>query len=306
QLRRILPTVAPPPPAPDPTPDREPLAGEEGDAGEGLGDVPGRREAAFGHGDDGRWWARMLLPPDEGALVEKALEASRDALFRLRRPDADPAGAQDAVGWCDAVVHLAEAALGNIEGSGRPPADRFQVVVHVDADDPDRARLHLGPALAASLGHYLACDATGRVVAERHGTPVHVFARRRSVDDRLRALVEHRDGGCRVPGCGRRRGLHVHHLRHWEDGGLTVPSNLCSLCPGHHRLHHAGRLGIAGDPTTADGLVFTDHRGRPIRGPSPVPPGGPPAEAAAALGLPAPRWEPPLGEALDAKWITWS
>ncbi|MGH9152280.1 MAG: DUF222 domain-containing protein, partial [Acidimicrobiales bacterium] len=262
QLRRILPTVAPPPPVPDPTPDRQPLAGEEGDAGAGLGDTPGRREVAFGNGEDGRWWARMLLPPDEGALVQTALEAARDSLFRARHPGGDGDEPADTVGWADAVVHLADAALSGIEGTGRLPADRYQVVVHVDADHPDRARLHLGPLLPGSLRDYLSCDATGRVVAERHGTPVHVFARRRTVDDRLRRLVEQRDGGCRVPGCGARRGLHVHHLEHWEDGGLTIPSNVCSLCPAHHRLHHAGRLGIAGDPTTADGLVFTDHRGR--------------------------------------------
>ena len=135
------------------------------------------------------------------------------------------------VGWSDALVHMAEAALRNLEGTGRLAGDRYQVIVHLDADDPDRARLHLGPLLPASLRDYLACDATGRVVLERKGTPVHVFARRRSVDDRLRALVEHRDGGCRVPGCGRRRGLHVHHLVHHGDGGLTVPANLCCLCP---------------------------------------------------------------------------
>ena len=177
---------------------------------------------------------------------------------------------------------------------------------HVDADDPARARLHLGPLLPASLRDLLVCDATARVVLERKGTPVHVLARRRTVDDRLRSLVEQRDGGCRVPGCGRRRWLHVHHLVHHDHGGPTLPANLCCLCPAHHRLHHAGRLGMAGDPTTPDGLVFTDRRGRPIGGPSPRPPGAPPAQAAAAFGLPAPRWDPPLGEPLDERWITWS
>ncbi|HVM01143.1 MAG TPA: hypothetical protein VM263_00625, partial [Acidimicrobiales bacterium] len=39
QLRRILPTVAPPPPAPGPGPDAEEAAGEEGDAGAGVGDA---------------------------------------------------------------------------------------------------------------------------------------------------------------------------------------------------------------------------------------------------------------------------
>lgn len=201
QLRRILPSVVPAEPAPDPVPDRAPLAGEEGDAGPDPGDTPGRREVTFGNGEDGRWEARVLLPPDEGAVVQRALEASRDFLFRN--------GDGDTLGWCDALVHMAEAALSNMEGTGRLPGDRFQVIVHVDADHPERAR----------------------------------------------------------------------------------PQD---------------RLGIEGDPTTADGLRFTDHRGRSLRGPSPRPPGAPPPEAADALGLPPPRWDPPLGESLDPKWITWT
>ena len=203
-------------------------------------------------------------------------------------------------------MHMSEAALSNIEGSGRPPADRYQVIIHVEGDGFDRASLHLGPRLPKSIADYLTCDATGRVVVERKGTPIHVFGRMRTVDDRLRKLIERRDRGCVVPGCGRRRRLHVHHIKHNEDGGLTVPENLCCLCPAHHRLHHAGKLGIAGDPTTPHGLRFTDQSGRLIRGPSPYPPGAPPHEAVAAAGLPASSWEPPHCERLDGKWISWS
>ncbi|MGQ0519785.1 MAG: DUF222 domain-containing protein [Actinomycetota bacterium] len=307
QLRRILPSVVPPAPAPDPVPDSEPLAGEEGEADSVGGDTPGRRDVSFGNLEDGRWWARILLPPDEGALVQKALEASQAVLFdEARRSGSEEHPTTPLAGWADALLHMAEAALSNIEGTGRLPADRFQVIFHVDVDAPERTRLQLGPLLPASLRDYLACDATGRVVLERKGTPMHVFARQRTVDDRLRALIEQRDGGCRVPGCGRRRRVHVHHLVHHEDGGATVPANLCCLCPAHHRLHHAGKLGIEGDPTTADGLRFTDRSGRLIRGPSPRPPGAPPPEAAAAMGLPAPKWDPPHMERAQEKWITWS
>ncbi|HEX2699296.1 MAG TPA: DUF222 domain-containing protein [Acidimicrobiales bacterium] len=310
QLRRILPSVVPPDPAPDPLPDGEPIGGEEGDADSTGGDTPGRREVSFGNAEDGRWWARMLLPPDEGALVQLAIEASLAALVA-----AEPAGSSPErghgplaprLGWSDAVLHMAEVALANIEGTGRPPSDRYQVILHVDADDAERARLHLGPLVPASLRDYLSCDASGRVVLERNGTPIHVFARMRTVDDRLRKLIEQRDAGCVVPGCGRRRRLHVHHLRHHEDGGRTVPENLCCLCPAHHRLHHAGKLGIEGDPTRPGGLRFTDRSGRVLRGPAPWLPGAPPHEAAAAMGLPASVWEPPHGERLDTKWITWS
>ncbi|MGH8976097.1 MAG: DUF222 domain-containing protein [Acidimicrobiia bacterium] len=296
QLRRVVPFVDPPDPEPAPA---EPQPGV-GSAEEGVGDEPGRREAAFGHGEDGRWWARFMLPADEGALVEKALGVSREHLI------AAGDGPPHRVGWSDALVQLAEAALTNIEATGRLPGDRYQVIFHVDAGDPARARLHLGALLPKTLADYLACDATGRVVLHKGGTPMHVFARRRTVDERLRVLIERRDRRCRVPGCGRTRGLHVHHLRHAEDGGETVPENLCCLCPAHHRLHHAGRLRIEGDPTSPDGLRFLDPRGRPIRGPDPTPPGGPPADAARALGLPASRYRPPTGERMDSWWISWS
>ncbi len=311
QLQRILPSVVPPAPAPDPEPEPEAGTGEEGNPDSAGGDTPGRREMAFGNHEDGRWWARMLLPPDEGALVQQAIEASLAALLHD-----EPGGAAGAerghgplaprLGWSDALLHMAEAALSNIEGTGRTPADRYQVVVHVDGDGFDRSSLHLGPVLSKSVADYLTCDATRRVVVEAKGTPIHVFARMRTVDDRLRRLIERRDGGCVVPGCGRRRRLHVHHITHHQDGGETVPGNLCCLCPAHHRLHHAGKLGISGDPTSPGGLHFTDSSGRLIRGPSPNPPNAPPHEAAAAMGLPASMWEPPHGERLDGKWITWS
>ena len=55
--------------------------------------------------------------------MQKALEVARDFLFHH--------GDGDGVGWSDASVHVAEAALSNIEGTGRLPGDRFQVIVHL-------------------------------------------------------------------------------------------------------------------------------------------------------------------------------
>lgn len=244
-----------------------------------------------------------LLPPDEGALVQKALEASHAKLFRAGELEGE-ASSRSSLGWSDALVQLAEAALTNIEGTSRLPADPFQIILHVDVDDPERARLHLGPWCRPRCGTTWR-DATARLVLERRGTPVHVFARRRAVDDRLRALIEHRDQGCRVPGCGQRRRLHAHHLVHHEDGGLTTRQPVLPVpCPpppaprrtaGHRRRSdHTGRAVLHRSQRTAD------------RGPNPRPPGVSPVAAAAPLGLPPPRWDPPLGEPLETHWITWS
>ena len=106
-------------------------------------------------------------------------------------------------------------------------------------------------------------------------------------------------------GCERSRWLHVHHINHWEDGGRTDTANLICLCSRHHRLHHLGRLGIAGDADGPDGVVFTDERGRRLTGRGkPVPPQARPLETAAVgLDIPPGNWSHPTGETLDLRWL---
>jgi hypothetical protein len=68
----------------------------------------------------------------------------------------------------------------------------------------------------------------------------------------LRDFVFARDGHrCRVPGCRSARNLEVHHILHQVNGGSHDPSNLITLCSGHHAAHHDGKLIIRG---TADAL----------------------------------------------------
>ncbi|HLT35059.1 MAG TPA: HNH endonuclease signature motif containing protein, partial [Enhygromyxa sp.] len=63
----------------------------------------------------------------------------------------------------------------------------------------------------------------------------------------------------RVPGCGRNRHVHAHHIQPWAEGGPTRLSNLVLVCSGHHRMIHEGRLKsrICGDK-----IVFVDAWGR--------------------------------------------
>ena len=75
-----------------------------------------------------------------------------------------------------------------------------------------------------------------------------------------RIAVRKRDGGrCVVPGC-KEAAAHLHHIifrsqskrLKWQTG------NLCSLCPAHHALLHAGRIQITGDAD--DELIITGER----------------------------------------------
>jgi hypothetical protein len=104
--------------------------------------------------------------------------------------------------------------------------------------------------------------------------------------------LEHRHPTCAVPGCGATRGLHAHHIIHWEDGGLTELDNLVLGCPYHHRMHHKGEITITGP---AERLVVTDSDGTPLTSRSLArPPNGPPPDVA--------PWTGPLGERADWWW----
>ena len=114
----------------------------------------------------------------------------------------------------------------------------------------------------------------------------------RTVDDKMRAYLEQRDGGCVVTGCDQKRWLHAHHLVHWEDGGPTELWNLVLLCPYHHRLHHRGVITIAGP---ADHLSVTDSDGQEL---SPASLARPPTTPPPAVKL----CRGPLGERADWWW----
>lgn len=98
QLRRILahlPDQEPKPPTPEP-----------------------EREVRFGFREDGWWEGHQVLPPDEGALAQRALESARDELFHERAGDAD-AVVRGRVSWADAFVRVCEHALDGLDPASR-------------------------------------------------------------------------------------------------------------------------------------------------------------------------------------------
>ena len=198
---------------------------------------------------------RGRLEPEVGALLVQALTAARAALYQPGRRDAaaprlgDPAAEDPTLAQrqADALALLAETALSH-GVTPTPSGDRYQVVVHVDApaladpDQPGQCVLEDGPKISAETSRRLACDAS-RVVM-RHdaaGRVVEVGARTRTIPPALRRALEHRDRGCRFPGCGSRF-TQGHHLRHWAQGGPTTLSTLsllCRLCRPRHNRHYA-------------------------------------------------------------------
>ena len=247
-------------------------------------------------GDDGRYRFAGELDPDRGRLMDAAVREARDRLFR-----GAPLDERGKITNADALVDLCTRAMDSVPLTRR---ERFRVNVHLEPVRPGRSDVadplekmtmtfSDGWGVPGWLRDLLLCDGSIVPVVTESGVPVSVGRTLRIVPDRTRRLVEHRDRGCRVPGCDRSRHVEVHHIVHDEDHGGTDTWNLVCLCPQHHRLHHQGKLGISGNADDPDGLVFTDARGRPLAAcGSPKVPTGPPPQ-------PARPYQHPLGERLD-------
>ena len=207
---------------------------------------------------------RIKLPHLDAAKFDAALASHRDALIAEWKLDRENHGrpsdtAPPLPGTVEAFMRLVEAGW-DAEVARRPHGHHTTVVVHVDVEQR-AAALHLGPVLTDAERRYLTCDATCEVWFERDGEVIGAGRATRQINRRLRRALEHRHPTCAVPGCGATRGLHAHHIRHWEDGGPTELDNLVLVCPYHHRLHHRGVITITGP---ADDLIVTDNSGQPL------------------------------------------
>ena len=270
------------------------------------------------HDEDGMVVLKGRLEPEVGALLLQALAAARESLYQRARAatgfgnvsEETPTVTQQRA---DALALLAETALHHGLDPGTP-GERYQVVVHVDApvladpEQPGHSVLEGGTHVSAETSQRLACDAS-RVVMRHDGKGhlLEIGARTRTIPPALRRALDHRDQGCRFPGCGLRF-TQGHHLRHWAHGGPTTLSNLTLLCRRHHRAVHEEGYQVARLP---DGtLQFRRPNGHPL--PEVPPPAAVPADPIKALhefhdaqGLRVtartgcPSW---LGEGLNVGW----
>jgi 5-methylcytosine-specific restriction endonuclease McrA len=213
---------------------------------------------------DGMVVVRGRLTPEAGAVLRRALEAGRQVLYR-KAPRAPRAGAAEPVGerptvaqqQADVLALLAETALHHELDPGIP-SERYQVVVHVDgpvlADSaqPGQSVLEDGTGVSAETSLRLSCDASRTIMRhDKRGHVVEIGARTRTIPPALRRALQHRDQGCRFPGCGVRI-AEGHHLHHWAQGGPTKLANLALLCRRHHRAVHEEGFHIAPRP---DGML---------------------------------------------------
>jgi len=224
------------------------------------------RNVSVIYDEDGMLVLRATLPPEEGAKVVAALDAAMDVLSRATDAKAPGAGTRAFnQRRADALVRMAESAL-CVDAASPSRAERFQVVVHVDAeslrkqqnDSPKNLlaisdnHIENGPHLSAETCLRLSCDADIVGMLHDHGDVLDVGRKTRKISAALGRALQSRDGCCRFPGCTHRRYLQAHHVDHWAHGGETKLSNLLQTCSFHHRLLHEGGFTV----TAADNGEF--------------------------------------------------
>ncbi len=265
---------------------------------------------------DGMVVVRGRLDAEAGAALMRALDAAEQVLFEEGLDEASSKEARNARGRrpnlarrrADAIGRVAEAALaGGLDKGTR--GDRYQVVVHVEASaavaaetcecgpsiDPTRGSSGRSPTTIEGIGgvsaetsRRIACDSSLVLMThDETGRTLDVGRRTRVIPPALRRALDHRDGGCRFPGCGIRH-TDAHHLTHWADGGETRLDNLVLLCRRHHRCVH--EEGYAVDLDETGTIRFRDPRGKVMTQAPPIPelaevPFSPDAASALLAGL---------------------
>jgi hypothetical protein len=183
------------------------------------------------------------LPLESGELIDKALDRAREA---SAASGPEFAGESWSAQQADALVAMARGYLTGQSEASAGTSENYQVTVHVD-----RAALaegHGRAGLPIESVRRLACDAeTVVIVEDDQGQPLSVGRKTRTVPTAIKRALWARDRGCRFPGCGRRRFVDAHHIRHWSAGGETCLGNLLLLCTRHHRLVHEGGFRIEKD-----------------------------------------------------------
>ncbi|MFZ4718551.1 MAG: HNH endonuclease [Ilumatobacteraceae bacterium] len=133
-------------------------------------------------------------------------------------------------------------------------ARRCEVEGHGDA-----CELPIGVSRATALR--MLCDADFETLVTKADV-MGLTGRSSVIAGRLRRLVLARDRCCQYPGCGRRAGVQVHHVRERHDGGTNELANLTVLCHFHHRRVHEGGWRLHRDGHGY--LVFMSPTGRMV------------------------------------------
>jgi hypothetical protein len=228
-----------------------------------------RRYARFRATEAGMVRLTTQLGPEEALIVQRALELAKSPAGDSAAPRAGESGhshGADSKMAANATLsanspagelgtELADALVAVARGYlERQPTTRGTGCELIMMTTPEQVGkgpegvggfLRDGTPLPLHVARMLACDGQRvDISVGESGEILDVGRSRRTIPTAIGRALALRDGGCRVPGCGRSRHLQAHHVHAWAEGGETSVDNLVLLCPGHHWLVHEGHMRV--------------------------------------------------------------
>ncbi len=206
---------------------------------------------------------QLVLPPEIAQVFLHSVEQSLNQLSQsggakyTTDSTTEPTLSQSRA---DAAVLMAETSLQNA-GRAIATADRYQVSVSIDASaltntdasEPAHIPAHIpskrptlngvGP-IAIETARRIACDCSLSITKMNHSEPINIGRKSRIWPSAMARIIKERDQHCAWPGCTHSRHLHIHHIKHWADGGETSVHNGVCLCSYHHTRVHEGGYSI--------------------------------------------------------------
>ena len=192
--------------------------------------------------DDGLHHTEIISPPEDGEVIERAIEYGRDRIFKdAGTPVSGPAGKLDSLVW------VLRRGLVNAERPGADDESPYLVVVHVreaqamvtdkgEVDLGDGVRLH--PRTVQRLG----CEGLVQgMLVGLDGRPLDLGRAVRTATSKQRRALRAMYDRCQFPGCDVGVDFcEFHHLDWWSKGGRSDLHVFRPLCRRHHHRCHEG------------------------------------------------------------------
>jgi len=226
------------------------------------------RSLTWNNTGNGSTLIQLVVPPE---IAQAFLNSIEHSMNQLDTTDSKLSNADYTMSQrrADAAVLMAEASLQSA-GKAVATADRYQVIVSVDAADlpaaqsghrtashkvvnpsscpatnntnipTKRPMLNGAGSIAHETVRRITCDCSLSIHKTIKGEPVDIGRKSRVWPTAMERAIKERDKHCVWPGCTQSRHLHIHHIKHWADGGATSVSNGVCLCSHHHTLVHEG------------------------------------------------------------------
>lgn len=216
---------------------------------------------------------KARLPAEQGALLQKAIDAAVESLKaaepslhseshalekevpELNERDKHRLDSQQHTRRrADALGLMAEALLRDTKVACNTD-DRYQVVLHVDSnvlaknafekhDGTPDCYIDNQVGLPVETARRLSCSCKVVTALTNKGEPLSIGRSSRAIPTAIKRALAIRDKCCVFPGCDCDRHLDAHHVVHWANGGETSLDNLIHVCHHHHSLLHEGQYSV--------------------------------------------------------------